>query len=96
MVFKPWHLFLLYPPHLTEIERERVMEKAGIGYTSAHYTEDEAKAAARDVLRKLKQVDGNEWRVCYAEPYTTRPRPEGINTNPACVPKCISTSDITT
>ena len=94
MTYKPWQLFLAYPPNLEQFERERRMEKAGIGYTSSHDTEAEAKSAGEEVLRKLKQIDDTEWVVFYAEPYSTRPRPGGINHRPDTRFRFIRSSDL--
>ena len=92
MDYKPWQMFLGLPPNLEPSERGFRMVKAGVGYISCHDTEAEAKAAAEEVLRKLKQVDDTEWVVFYVEPYMDRVGPGQRNINP--VPRRISTSDL--
>ena len=68
---RPWQMFLLNPHGLTRDEGDRLLERAGFASRlSMDATESEAKAAAIEVLEKLKQVDDTEWAACYVQPFT--------------------------
>ena len=72
MVERRWHMFLRcrdYPNRDDPrgYEGDRLLEKAGLPRSSRHTTEAEAKAAAKDALRKLKKVTDVEWDACYVQ-----------------------------
>ena len=70
MIEKPWQMFLFNPMGLEREAGDRLLEQAGFASRlSLHTTEEEAKAAAEEVLRKLKNVDETEWVACYVLPY---------------------------
>ena len=89
MAEKHWQAYMMHPKGLKECDRERLMHCADVGYDLGLYaTEAEAKAAAEEALRKLKQVSDIEWTACYAEPVTES------NRHNDATPRCISTSKV--
>ena len=55
---------------MTREEGDQLLVKASLNSRLSFYdTEAEAKAAAEEALRKLKEVDDTQWTACYAQPY---------------------------
>ena len=78
MIEKPWEMWLMNtdgpdPDDPKGHNHDRLFEKVGVGQTSCHDTEEEAKAAAVEALRKLKQEVNTGWVACYGEPYVEGP-----------------------
>ena len=95
MAERPWQMFLLNPENMTREDGDRLLERAGFPpRLSMHVTEAEAKSAAEDALRKLREVDNTEWVACYAEPYREGPGPGRINLNPNPRVEFIRSGDI--
>ena len=88
----PWQMFVLNPKGMTRVDGDRKLENVGVASRlSLHATEAEAKAAAEDMLRKLKKVTDTEWAACYVHPYRQRD-PGGQNLNPQI--GCIHSSEV--
>ena len=65
-----WEMFLLCTDGLDRDEGDRFLERVGIASRmSFHATEEEARAAAENALRKLKKVTDTEWAAGYVLPY---------------------------
>ena len=93
MAERPWQMFLLNPENMTREDGDRLLEKASfVSRLSLHVTEAEAKSAAEDALRKLREVDNTEWVACYAEPYVEGSGRMNRNLKPRV--ECIRSGDI--
>ena len=87
MATEQWTAYMMFPRGVDQLERERMLERAGVGYGLGWFaTEAEAKAAAEDALQKIKSVGGEGWAAAYVAPFMDR---TNVQWNPNPTPRVI-------
>ena len=90
MTEKSWAMFLGYADGMEPEECERLLSEAGIYRKwTRHATEEEARAAALEALRKLKETSDSSWTACFY-----RPEADARDYTRRAAPTCISSSDL--
>ena len=87
MAEERWTAYMMFPRGVDRLERERMLERAGIGYDLGWFTtEEQAKAAAEDALQKIRSVGGEGWAAAYVAPFMDGPI---VQWNPSPRPQVI-------